>query len=99
MQKIATDKYEIHKEKVTALITLEVKSLVEDFLSEEEAKEFYEFGTSKTGRKVFRNGDLFRSAVQKGRNILVAEIISEWSKPYVADAISEYIEKIEDTEQ
>lgn len=94
MQEISKEKYAKHKDIVLALILEEVKGLVFDFLSEEEAKDLHTFGTSPTGRKVFRNLDLLRSAIQKGRNVLIAEIITAWSTPEVAEKINDYIESI-----
>lgn len=96
MQKIARDKWEARKEEVLSIIDTHVGNLIEEVLDDEEANEFYRFGVSPTGQKVFRNLDLMKNAISKGRNIMAAEIIRAWDDPFVAEQIDQYIESLDD---
>ena len=94
MSSISKDKYDKHVYDALSVIAVEVRSLLSVLLTEEEAKDFYEFGTSATGQKVLRNLDLFRNAVQVGRNIILTEIIAEWSDPETTTLIDDYIKRL-----
>lgn len=98
MQRVAKDQWGLHKKLVMQLIISEMKSLIDDLLTEEEAAEFYTFGKSETGQKVFRNLDLMKAAVAKGRNIMTASVIGAWSQPEIEEEINAYIQSLNDAE-
>lgn len=94
MQRLAKECWEAKKTEVYSLIETEMGTLVEELLTEEEAQELLAFGTSQTGQKVFRNLDLMRNVIAKGRNIMTGEIVMSWSDPAVSMEIDRFINNL-----
>jgi len=95
MQHISHVIYDENKDRILSLINVNISSLVDDLLTEPESVELYTFISTEVGQKVFRNLDLVRDCVLKGRNILAAAIIMAWSSPSVAETIQTYIDSLE----
>jgi hypothetical protein len=98
MQRIAKEQWSLNKKLTMEIITAELKSLIEDLLTDDEAAELYTFGSSQTGQKVFRNLDLMKAAIAKGRNIMTASVIGAWSQPEVDDEINGFIQSLNETQ-
>jgi len=94
LMQICKGVYSQERESVISMVSEEIHDTVTDLLDEQEAKEFIDFAYSSTGKKIFRNMDLFRDTYACGVNYLQAETIKAWDSPIVAGMIRDYIDKI-----
>jgi hypothetical protein len=92
--KISGAVYEQQKDETLKLIENELSPMIDELLTEEEAIELYAFISTPTGGKVFRNLDLVRDCVLKGRSMLATSIITAWDDIRVTQMIDEYIRSL-----
>jgi hypothetical protein len=85
-----------HLDDVMTLIINDVRDWVDEILTEDEARQVYDFSVSEVGQKLLRNIDLFKESYAKGSIVLAAEIAAEWSRPEVADMIAAFIESLDE---